>query len=219
MKKITGIEAQKDPNRVNIFLDGEFAFGLSRTTAAWLDKGQCLDDLKVERLRREDELERATQRALNFLSYRDRSAKEVRDNLAKAEFSTGTIECVLERLSDLSLVDDRKFSKTWIENRIEFRPRGRRALAYELWLKGIASDLVAECLDECVEEDVLALKAGRTFLKKTANLSRQEFFQKMTGFLSRRGFGYGSAYQAARILWSEDHPDGDQDINFDEETV
>jgi len=219
MKMITGIEAQKDPNRVNIFLDGKFAFGLARTTAAWLEKGQSLDDLKIERLRREDDLERATQKALNFLSYRDRSEKEVRDNLTKAEYSPETIENVLERLTELKLVDDRKFAKAWIENRNEFRPRGRRALAYELRRKGIASELVNECLGESIEEEELAMKAGRMVLKKLTHLSRPEFFQKMTGYLARRGFGYESASLTARGLWSEIKTDGDHEIILNEETT
>ena len=219
MKKITGIEAQKDPNRVNIFLDGEFAFGLARTTAAWLEKGQSLDDLKIERLRRDDDLERATQKALNFLSYQDRSEKEVRDNLTKAEYSPETIENVLAKLTEMRLVDDRKFAKAWIENRNEFRPRGRRALAYELRRKGIASELVSECLDEGVEEEELAMKAGRMALKRIAHLSRPEFFQKMIGYLARKGFGYEAATLTARNLWSENKTDGDPQIILNEETA
>ena len=49
MKKITGIQAQKrSPNRVNIYLDGEYAFGLAQIVAAWLRVGQELDEKKIE---------------------------------------------------------------------------------------------------------------------------------------------------------------------------
>ena len=48
MRKITAIEAQKKrSNRVNIYLDGEFAFGLERITAAWLRVGQALAQRRV----------------------------------------------------------------------------------------------------------------------------------------------------------------------------
>lgn len=210
MKKITGIEAQKDPNRVNIFLEGEFAFGLSRTTAAWLQVGQRLDDQKIERLRRDDDLERAKTRALNFLSYRDRSEKEVRDNLKKADVSDDIIETVLDRLSELSLVNDRKFTKAWVENRNEFRPRGKRALTYELRQKGISTELIRECLDEYVDEDEMAMKAGRKHLKKVQGLERPDFTKKLLGHLARKGFGYGIARHVVDTLWQEVDPDGDQ---------
>ena len=51
MRKITAIEVQKrTPNRVNIYLDGEFAFGLSRIVAVWLRTGQELSEEKIEQL-------------------------------------------------------------------------------------------------------------------------------------------------------------------------
>jgi len=217
MNKITGIEAQKDPNRVNIFLDGQFAFGLATTVAAWLRIGQQLEDEKIQRLRSEDDRERATQRALNFLSYRDRSEKEVTDNLSKAGYSTEVIENVLERLAELSLVDDRKFAKTWIENRNEFRPRGKRALAYELRQKGIDQVVIEESLGSSVDEDSLALKAARKYYLKLISLPRVEFKQKLIGYLARRGFNYTACDAAFRILWAEVHPDGDHQNYFDEE--
>lgn len=217
MKKITGIEAQKDPNRVNIFLDGQFAFGLAATVAAWLRIGQQLDEIDIQRLRSEDDRERATQRALNFLSYRDRSEKEVVLNLSKAGFSTEVIENVLGRLAELSLIDDRKFAKLWIENRSEFRPRGKRALAYELRQKGIAQVVIDESLGGSVDEDELALRAARKYYLKLFSLPRVEFKQKLIGYLARRGFNYAACDSAFRILWSEIHPDGDRPIYLDEE--
>ena len=60
MKKITAIEVQKrSPNRVNIHLDGEFAFGLARIVAAWLRVGQDLSEEKIEQLQADDARERA----------------------------------------------------------------------------------------------------------------------------------------------------------------
>jgi len=51
MKKITALEAQKkNPNRVNVHLDGEFAFGLARITAAWLKIGDVLTDERIAQL-------------------------------------------------------------------------------------------------------------------------------------------------------------------------
>src|SRR5210317_1123984 len=71
MKKITALTIQKrNPNRVNVHLDGEFAFGLARITAAWLRVGQELTPEKIALLKEEDAAEVALQRAFRFLSYR-----------------------------------------------------------------------------------------------------------------------------------------------------
>ena len=79
MRKITAIVVQKrSPNRVNIYLDGEFAFGLARIVAAWLRTGQELSEEKIEQLQAEESRERAFQQALLFLSYRSRSEAEIR---------------------------------------------------------------------------------------------------------------------------------------------
>ena len=101
MRKITGIEAQKKrSNRVNIYLDGDFAFGLERITAAWLRVGQELDEKKIEQLQVEDARERALQQALLFLSYRARSESEIRQNLVKHEIPESVIDLTLEKLYD-----------------------------------------------------------------------------------------------------------------------
>ena len=99
MKKITAIQAQKNrPDRVNIHLDGEFAFGLARITAAWLRVNAELDDEKIGQLQAEDARERALQQAMLFLSYRARSESEIRQNLRKHEIPEEVIETTLERL-------------------------------------------------------------------------------------------------------------------------
>jgi regulatory protein len=86
MKKITALTVQKkNPNRVNVHLDGEFAFGMALIVAAWLRVGQELSDEKIEQLQAEDARERALQQAMLFLSYRARSESEIRQNLRKHE--------------------------------------------------------------------------------------------------------------------------------------
>lgn len=123
MRTITAIEVQKkDPNRVNLYLDGEFAFGLARIVAAWLKVGQRLDDEKLAALQVEDARERAYQQAMLFLSYRARSEREICRNLHKHEVPEAVIEETLERLRRERLADDDQFARMWVENRNTFRP-------------------------------------------------------------------------------------------------
>ena len=202
-KKITAIQPQKrNPNRVNIHLDGEFAFGLARITAAWLSVGQDLDQSKIDRLLAEDAREEAYQRALRFLSYRPRSEKEVVDNLKKNEIPEAVIDETLARLRDHGLVDDAGFARIWLENRSEFRPRGSYALRTELRQKGIGDRYIEAALGG-IDETSLAFKAGRAKAAKLQSGDQQEFKRKLYGFLSRRGFNFEIISEVVNEIWLE----------------
>ena len=167
MKKITAIEVQKrTPNRVNIHLDGQFAFGLARIVAAWLQVGQELSEEKIEQLQLEDARERAYQQAMLFLSYRARSESEIRQNLRKHEIPEPVIEQTLERLRQDGLANDDQFARMWVENRSTFRPRSRRLMAMELRQKGLGNEAVAAAIEH-VDDEALAYEAG---LKRVSRL-------------------------------------------------
>jgi regulatory protein len=202
-RKITALKAQKrNSQRINVYLDGEFSFGLSRFAAAWLQVGQELSPEKIQELQDVDAQEVAYQRALNFISYRPRAEAEVRKNLQKHDTPEDVITEVLERLRRSGLVDDFQFAQTWVENRSTFRPRGRRALAVELRQKGIDDETIDEALRD-LDEDNLAYQAALKQSRKYEGLEWQAYRQKMSAFLARRGFNYGVAKPVIEQVWSE----------------
>jgi regulatory protein len=203
-KKITALKIQKkNKNRVSVYLDGEYAFGLSRIVAGWLSVGQQLSEEKIKELKAKDSVEVAMQKALNFLSYRPRSENEVRQNLKiKHGIDEGIIDQIITRLERGGLVDDSSFAELWVENRSEFRPRGSRALRMELRQKGIDEQTIAHTLAD-LDEEQLALKAARKQARKYKQLDWLEFRKKLTGFLARRGFNYGVIAEVAPKVWDE----------------
>ncbi len=216
MKKITAISAQKkNPNRVNIYLDGEFAFGLSRITAAWLKTGDVLSDEKIEKLQVEDTREIAYQQAMLYLSYRARSEKEIRQNLRKHEVPETIIEETLERLKTARLADDNQFAQMWVENRNTFRPRSKRALEIELRQKGLNHEAIQATLSD-VDEDALAYEAGLKRATRFKGLEWSEFRKKLSEFLARRGFSYSTIAPVVSRIWNEMNADAqpyeDEDI-------
>lgn len=205
MKKITALEAQKkNPNRVNIHLDGEFAFALARITAAWLKVGDSLSDEKIAQLQGEDERERALQQALLLLSYRARSEKEIRQNLKKHEYSEAAIEHTLTRLRENRLANDNEFAQAWVENRSTFRPRSRRALTMELRQKGIDEETVKEAVSG-VDEEALAYETARKRAPRLTVLEWGEFRKKLSEYLARRGFPYPVVTSVVARIWNETH--------------
>jgi regulatory protein len=187
---ITALRFQKrNKDRVNVHLDGRFAFGLAAIEAARLKVGQVLSDADIARLQKKDEIERAYERALNFLSYRPRSEAEVRRNLRKKNLEEDVIDAVIERLTRAGLLDDREFARYWVENRLQFKPRGARALRQELWEKGVPDPIISETL-ESVDENKAARRVAEDGARRMAHLQPDDFCRKLSAYMARRGFSY-----------------------------
>src|SRR5689334_3519767 len=138
MPVVTMLERQKKrKDRVNVYLDGEFAFGLNELDAVQLRKGQELTDEQVTTLRDKDAVLLAEDAAIRFLSYRPRSTQEVRRHLVDKSIPVPVAEAAIERLQTAGYLDDAAFIRFWIENRNRFQPRGPQALRYELRQKGV----------------------------------------------------------------------------------
>lgn len=203
MPTISALEQQqKDKQRVSVFLDGAFAFGVSLDVAVTLRKGQELTAAEVEALQHDDERGRAYQRALGYLAARPRSRAEVERYLAGKHFGEEAIAGAVQSLLAHGYLDDEAFAQFWQENRSQFRPRSAAALRYELRQKGIDGDQIDAALagmdEEAVAWSAAAGKAGRW-----ADLTEEDFEQKMIAYLARRGFGYAVARRATRRAWSE----------------
>lgn len=216
MKKITALVVQKkNPNRVNVHLDGEFAFGLARITAAWLKVGDTLSDEKIAQLQAEDSREKAFQQAMLFLSYRARSEKEITQNLRKHEYPEEVIAETLERLRGAGLANDDSFARAWVENRSTFRPRSRRALSMELRQKGLDDETIHEAVRE-VDENALAYETARKRAGRLKGLEWSEFRKKLSEFLARRGFPYPVVASVVTQVWNEtnteQHYEEDEDM-------
>jgi regulatory protein len=207
MKKITAISVQKkNPNRVNITLDGEFAFGVARITAAWLKVGDELSEEKIAKLIADDLREWAYQQTMLFLSYRARSEKEIRQNLLKHEIPEEVIEETLERLRQAGLANDNEFARMWVENRNTFRPRSKKALAIELRQKGLNDEAIQDSLSG-VDEEALAYEAGLKRATRFKDLEWSEFRKKLSEFLARRGFSYSVIAPIVSKIWNETNAD------------
>ncbi len=201
--KITALKYQKkNPDRVSVYLDGRFAFGLPAIVAARLKPGQSLSDAEIEALQAEGEEDKAYNRALNYLSYRPRSRHEIDTYLQKRGVLQEQIEGVVARLERAGLLDDEAFARFWVENRERFRPRGLRALRYELRIKGVSGEIIDRTL-ETVDAAESAYRSAEKKARQLRHLDRQTFYRKMIAFLSRRGFAYEVAREATDRYWAE----------------
>jgi regulatory protein len=198
---ITRIEPiPRHPDHVRVHFVGNRApLDLTRLVAeeAGLRPGLVLDDLAIGKLQQRDEFQVALDRALHFLGSRPRSEREIRTRLTRAGIGTDLLDRVVERLRQHGLVDDAAFARYWIDNRERFSPRGARAIKAELRQKGLATELIAEEVDEEAGARGVALKQAKRF----ATLGRQEFRQKLFAVLARRGFDFDAINSAIEVAW------------------
>lgn len=205
MNAVTAIESQKRrKGRVNVFLDGGFAFSLSLPVAAEvrLHQGQMLSPSDIERLKSADLLHRSLDSALKYLSPRPRSEAEIRAQLHRHGFDADTIQQVLTKLKEQRLVDDAAFARFWRENRENFRPRSRRVLELELRQKGVDAETVANATAG-VDDELGAYRAAQRKARSLAGLDYSSFRKRLGTLLKQRGFDYELVNCTIDRVWQE----------------
>lgn len=208
LKKITAVKPQKrNSERVNVYLDGEFAFGVSARLAESLAVGQEMPETRIQHLQEQDEYQISLQIALDQIGRRPRTEQEIRQYLRK-KGREGASDAVVSRLKELQYLDDETFARQWIENRLAFRPRSSMALRYELQRKGISAGTIEVAL-EGFDDQSAAAAAARTALRKFRNQEPERRRKKIFGYLSRRGFRYEEIRTAVAQVMSEEEQNSD----------
>ncbi len=201
MKKITALTVQKkNPDRINVILDGKYSFSLdiAQVSELKVKVGQEYSDEQLLSLRGEGEFSRVYARALEYCLMRPRSAREVRDYLhrktrqtrtkngeLKAGISQTTVDRVFNRLLEKSYIDDEAFASYWLENRSQKKGASQRKLISELRSKGVSSDIIEKAISDVDRDEVLDLR--KVIEKKK---SRYQDQQKFIAYLLRQGFLY-----------------------------
>ncbi len=142
--------------------------------------------------------------AVNFLSFRARSEKEVRDylykKLAKGQSSSGrkkapveVIEKIIAFLKEHKFLNDLEFATWFAESRARFKQKSARIVKMELKQKGISQEIIeAVFADKSTKVDDLELakKLVEKKIERYRNLPKPELYQKLGAFLARRGYDW-----------------------------
>ncbi len=185
-----------------MFLDGKYAFGITRANAETLQIGMKLTSSDIDRLKEKDQENRILSAALKSLSYRPKSENELQKKLEQKGFDPEQITPVMDRLKQHRLINDNDFSAMWVENQTNFRPRGKRLLSLELRKKGVGEENIADSLKD-LDEERAAFECAARYARRLQGLDWKTFRAKLGGHLSRRGFGYDLTSQVIRKLWQE----------------
>lgn len=216
--KITSLTAQqRNPERVNVSIDGKYRFSLdiSQVTDLGVKLGRELDETELADLEVESQFGKLYARALEYCLQRPHSVREVRDYLyrktlatryktrqgdikQKEGYSPALTNRVLEKLQQKSYVDDRQFARWWVENRNFAKGTSLRKLRAELQAKGVEKAIVDEALAEVARDDETELM--KVIAKKR---SRYPDEQKFIQYLMRQGFRYDDIKQALNDIADE----------------
>ena len=194
MAKITQIKPQKNNKRVNIYLDGKFAFGLDleNYVKLGLKVEQVLTDEEDEEIVRKAEFQKAYDKLLGFATLRPRSEFEIKMWFNKHKIHESLQDDLVKRLIKLELLDDNKFASWWVKQRNEFRPRSKRQLYSELRKKGMDKEITDQVLQETkIDEEKIAADLLKKREYKWEKLDKFTKRKKMSEYLARKGFDWG----------------------------
>jgi regulatory protein len=202
---ITSLDRQlRRRHRVNLFVDGRFVFPLAHSLAQekGLHAGMNISEAELEALRVEDERRTAYDAAINLLSYRPRSEKEIRQRLRRRKITPEAIDGTVDRLRASHYLDDAAFAQFWRESRDTLSPRSGRLIRSELLFKGVDVDTATATVEGLDDEDA-AYRAAAKRLKSLQGDEYELFRRRLGGFLTRRGFSYDVVRRVLDRCWRE----------------
>lgn len=202
--RITAIAVQKrNPQKINVHVNGSFSFSVNRVVGAWLSVGQLISDQKMTELKKADDVESAFQSAAHYISYRNRSEVEVRQNLKTKNFNEPIINKVILKLKESGLVDDMDFARQWVELRSASKPRSRWLMENELKQKKINNEMIEQAMSNIPDDLTLAIQAIQQKIHHFNFQEKDVFKKKVASYLLRKGFSYEIGRQAIEQVWEE----------------
>ncbi len=205
MSKITALRTGRGRGkRVNVFLDGKFAFSLEAEVAVkeGLQVERELSANQIGALARSDHFHRCLNAAAHYLSYRPRSESELKERLHQRGFDSNSVEAVLTKLKEQGLVDDMAFAQFWKDNRESFNPRSQWLTKLELRRKGVASAIIDQVVN-VIDDGDSAYRAAQSKARSLLWCDYQGFCRRLGEYLKRRGFGYRVIIHTVERLWQE----------------
>jgi regulatory protein len=216
MNTITRItEHPRKPGRYAIDVDGkQFAVVTADALAATkATVGVVVDDRLAANLSEANELTAAYDRALNLLTFRARSARELRRRLVQKGVTADRADRVITKLREMGLIDDADFARQLTRSKMS-AGASRRRVHQELFKRGVPREVADEAVEQVVTEDGLsdADSIERIARKKWRSLAAMDEVtrrRRLFAFLSRRGFDSDDVSRVVRQLAGEAAEEGE----------
>ena len=185
--KITKVTpAAKTPGRYNIFVDGKHSFSLDelQLVQSGIHSGLNIDEDKLSQFQNESNFGKNYIRAVDLISRRLRSEKEIRDYAKRKQWTVDNTERVIERLKQRGYLNDRVFAEAFVRSRQNATKYSKRRIEQDLRKKGVSGAIIKEVLHDEVND----LEALKKLVAKRAQ--RYDNPAKLKAYLLRAGFNY-----------------------------
>ena len=154
-----------------------------------LESGKKISFEEYEKIKTDEEYQFVKTKALNFLSYRPRSKKEVETSLLKKGFEKESISLVLEELTRKGYLDDKEFARTYASHLIKNKMLGRVAVLNRFFIHDIEQDSLNQILNDIYDvhppEDLIRKIAKKKKFKANDSNNKNK---KLIDHLKRKGF-------------------------------
>lgn len=191
--RITDIVPQNKYDRVNIYIDGKFAFGLSEELRYKLNLNvdKLVSQDFIDDVIKGEEKNKVINSALNLLSYRQRSIKEMYTRLIQKGYDEEYVINAIEYCKERNYLDDKMYAESFIRDKTNLNGYGSIRIRFDLLSKGISKDIVDEVLNiDFAEEYSRAHELAQKRIKSYRNDEKNAIYQKLGGFLQRKGYSY-----------------------------
>ena len=206
MPQITAIKVNKKrPNRRSIFIDGQFAFTVSEGIFFQhnLEEGGELSDKQIKELTTADEFDKAKQAAVNLLSFRPRSIKEVSNRLIHKGWNKDLADRVTGELVDKGYLNDEEFAAIFARDRAKNKCLGPVALKSELIKTGVAQKIIEQTIEAVYSKYPADELIQRLMKKRGIDLDVPMVMkekQRFINLLKRKGFTWDQMESVVRNL-------------------
>lgn len=169
--KITMIEAQKRKGRFNVYVDGKYAFPMSENVMIKyrVFKGMEIDAELKNKLVNADEVSKLYSRGIDFLSHQLRTESEVVDKLKKYTENEQHIAQVMQRLTELELVNDQNYANSYVRTEVRKQDKGPNNVFYKLKKKKIPEAYIENAIENFYSDEDMrencTIQIGKTFKK------------------------------------------------------
>lgn len=196
--KVTAIKQQvKQTGRYSIFVDDKYAFSLSENGLLEhkLALGQEIDQSRLKKLKTISSDDKLYVKTLNYVSRYVKSEWEVEQYLKRNHASPTLIGIILNKLRNIDLINDERFTQNFINTRESLRPTSRRKMQAELLKRHIDRQVIGKYLSHNRENEQSAL--ARLIASKRRQ-SKYKDDQKLMQYLARSGFNYDDIKSALK---------------------
>ncbi len=128
--------------------------------------------------------------AMRYLSHRPRSVFEIEQYMKKKNFDKNIVRKTIEILIERNYLNDKDFTKLYIESMVKNRPKSKFAIEFALKKKGVDLSIIEPVLEQ-YDDQSLAIKALEAKIDRWQSFDKKKFEKKIMNFLIYRGFNYG----------------------------